>query len=197
MTVIPKGYDQLTPVARVASDKFRIVHVGTFHGGRDPKPLLRALLSIDSPLIEFVHVGEKSAELDAFIPRLRIRQLGILPRDEALQVTQQASLLYLRQGFANTIAVAAKTYKYLATGLPILWHGPEGDNAEMVRQYSSNSVFVMSDDEAELTAAVRSVLDVWPRVTPAVSDEFTDRFSRRALTRRLGEVLALAAGERK
>ena len=197
MTVIPNGYDQLTPVARVASDKFRIVHVGTFYSGRDPKPLLRALLRIDSPRIEFVHVGEKSAELDSFIPRLCIRQLGILPRDEALQVTQQASLLYLRQGFANTIAVAAKTYEYLATGLPILWHGPEGDNAEMVRQYSSNSVFVMSDDEAELTAAVRSVLDVWPRVTPAVSDEFRDRFSRRALTRRLGEVLALATAERK
>jgi glycosyltransferase involved in cell wall biosynthesis len=190
MTVIPNGYDRLTPVARVAADKFRIVHVGTFYGGRDPKPLLRALLRIDSPRIEFVHVGEKSDELNAFIPRLRVRQLGILPRDEALQVMQEASLLYLRQGFANTIAVAAKTYEYLATGLPILWHGPEGDNAEMVRRYGVNAVCVMSDDEAELEAGVRAVLDAWPQVTPAIADDFTQRYSRRALTRRLSEVLA-------
>lgn len=102
---------------------------------------------------------------------------------------QRASLLYLRQGLTNTIAVAAKTYEYLATGLPILCHGPEGDNAGLVRRYGANAVCVTSDDESELEAAVRSVLARWPRIQPAIADEFRERFSRRALTRRLSEVL--------
>lgn len=189
MTVIPNGYDELTPVVRVDPEAFRIVHVGTFYGGRDPKPLLRALLRLEDPRVEFIHIGERLDELDQFGSRLRLHQLGILPRDEALRMMQRASLLYLRQGLTNTIAVAAKTYEYLATGLPILCHGPEGDNAGLVRRYGANAVCVTSDDESELEAAVRSVLARWPRIQPAIADEFRERFSRRALTRRLSEVL--------
>ena len=55
-------------------------------------------------------------------------------REEALKLMQQASLLYLKQAVSDGIAVAAKTYEYLATGLPVLaetipdfelvtWHG--------------------------------------------------------------------------
>jgi hypothetical protein len=60
----------------------------------------------------------------------------------------------------------------------------------MVRRYGVNAVCVMSDDEAVLEVGVRAVLDAWPQVTPAIADDFTERYSRRALTRRLSEVLA-------
>ena len=194
---IPNGYDRLTPVAAMDPSRFRIVHVGTLYGGRDPRPLLRALCRLNDSRIEFVNVGEPYPGLESHVPGLTVRQLGILPREAALQQLQQASLLYLRQGSSNTIAVAAKTYEYLATGLPILCHCPPGDNVELVRAYGKNAVIVTSDDDGDLATAVRSILDRWPNLRPEISPEFKSRFSREVLTQELSEVLELGRRGRR
>jgi len=189
LSVIPNGYDELTPLSAVDSCKFRIVHIGTFHGTRDPKPLLRALARIQDSRIEFVHVGQPCDELDMFSTAVSIRQLGVLPREKALEVTRTASLLYLRQGMSNAIAIAAKTYEYLATGLPVLCHGPEGDNAAMIRRYGLQSFVVTSDEEGDLECAIRSVLRAWPNIMPAIHPDFIRKFNRRHFTRRLSQLL--------
>src|SRR5205085_9885662 len=99
----------------------------------------------------------------------------------------------LKQGFQGdttaNIAVAAKTYEYLATGLPILADCPEGDNAEMVRQYCAYPYVVTSQNREDLKAAVLNAYAAAATMVPRVTPEFEKRFNRRALTGRLAAVL--------
>jgi len=187
--VVPNGYDELAQAGRPDAGRFRIVHVGTFYGTRDPRPLLRALVEIGDSRLEFVHVGPHCEDLDAFSSVLSIRQFGVLPRERALAITQTASLLYLRQGTSNSIAIAAKTYEYLATGLPVLFHGPEGDNAAMIRRYCVRPEVVVSDAPIDLERAVRSVLGIWPDIAPTIHPDFVRNFDRRHLVGRLAALL--------
>ena len=83
------------------------------------------------------------------------------------------------------IAVAAKTYEYLATGLPILAEVPPGDNAEIVREYASTGYVVTSDIRADLRHAVERAYDARSQASVAIRPEFAKKFSRQELTRQL------------
>ena len=83
------------------------------------------------------------------------------------------------------IAVRAKTYEYLATGLPILAEVPPGDNAELVRKYASSGYVVTSNNRADLCRAIESAYAARSRVNVAINPEFERKFSRRELTSQL------------
>jgi glycosyltransferase involved in cell wall biosynthesis len=194
MSVLPNGYDRLIPAAGSLSSTFRIVHTGTFYGGRDPSPLIAALESVNDNSVEFLHVGEEYRPLETYAGPVRIVQTGIVSREEALAAMQSASALYLRQGFGNCIAVAAKTYEYLATGLPILCHAPEGDNSDVVRRYGHGSL-VISEDRVDVMASwIRAKVTSNPRQVPQIDNEFRTRFDRRTLTKELARVFEVVSG---
>ena len=192
---IPNGYDQLDCVAPEdkQSKKYTIMHVGTFYGERKPDLLLEALSEIDSPDIEFVQVGQTHPSFERFSSKVPIRVTGSVQREEALRLLKQASLLYLKQGYeqgiSHYIAVAAKTYEYLATGLPILADCPPGDNIDIVKQYGAHTHCVTNNSVEEIKKAVLLAKDTWSTLAPKVTTEFADTFSRDALTSKLAEVL--------
>jgi glycosyltransferase involved in cell wall biosynthesis len=190
---IPNGYDVLQPPEKISPRVgFRIMHVGNFYGSRGPELLLDALREIGDPSIEFVQLGLGTPSLENETA-VNVSILTSVPRAKALEMMTSASLLYLKQGFENDVthyvSVAAKTYEYLATGLPILADCPEGDNAQIVRQYCSAPYVVTSGQKADLKAAIVAArlahADMSPRVTP----EFTERFSRTRLTHQLAAIL--------
>jgi glycosyltransferase involved in cell wall biosynthesis len=191
---IPNGYDALALApARPAHDKrFRIVHVGQFYGVRQPDALLDALADLQLPDLEFLQVGASFAAAERFRDRLAIRITGVVPRGEALAHLQSASLLYLKQhdtAGAAHIAVAAKTYEYLATGLPILADCPPGENAALVDRYASWPYVVTSGEKQDLADAVlRAYRDRGARA-PRLHPEFVSRFSRDTLTAQLAAVV--------
>jgi glycosyltransferase involved in cell wall biosynthesis len=186
---IPNGYDRLniadppTPGA-----KFTIMHVGNFYGSRVPDALLAALDDIANPEIEFVQVGA----VEGIEGRRDVRVIDRVPHEEALALMRTASLLYLKQGFEGShidhIAVAAKTYEYLATGLPILADCPEGDNAEIVRRYCRNPYVVLSGRKADLKNAVLAAFAARQTTPRAISEEFEREFNRPRLTARLAHL---------
>jgi glycosyltransferase involved in cell wall biosynthesis len=195
---IPNGYDELNLSRGVNASPFCIVHVGTFYGTRSPRALLEALAALRNPEIEFVHVGPESPELAEFAGRVRIRALPWARRDAVLEIVRNASLLYLKQGrepgVARHLAVASKTYEYLATGLPILADCPPGDNAEIIARYASRAHVVTSGEVADLRAAVERAFAERSTVEPRVSDAFVRDFDRRRLTGALARVLDEVAG---
>ena len=190
IVAIPNGYDVLTPVDRkpTAGD-FQIMHVGTFYGSRNPDALLECLAEMRRDDIVFVQVGGSLPSYEQFKSRVRIKVLPRLPRERALELMREASLLYLKQGWepgvSEHIAVAAKTYEYLATGLPILAEVPPGDNAEIVRRYASTGYVVTSDVRADLRDAVERAYGERSRASVAIRAEFAHDFSRRELAGRL------------
>jgi glycosyltransferase involved in cell wall biosynthesis len=190
---IPNGYDALTPVARVQSGgDFVIMHVGSFYGSRQPDLLLECLAELNRKDIVFLQVGGGFESYERFKERLRIRVVPAVPRKEALEMMRQASLLYLKQGWepgvSEYIAIGAKTYEYLATGLPVLAEVPPGDNAELVRKYASLGYVVTSDDRSELRAAIERAYAERSRSGAVIPPEYVQRFSRRALTGQLAAV---------
>ena len=107
---------------------------------------------------------------------------------------REASLLYLKQGVSERIAVAAKTYEYLATGLPILAEVSPGDNAEIVHKYASAGYVVTSNRRADLRHAVERAYEARMRTSAAIHPQFVEKFSRRTLTRELATLFDRLTG---
>lgn len=193
MTCIPNGFDQLN-VAHVSRsrDVFTIMHVGDFYRARTPERLLEALCALDDPGIEFVHIGPPSDVLTRYADRLRIKHVERIPHDEALALMRTASLLYLVQGWEarvkEYVAVASKTYEYLATGIPVLADVPPGDNADIVRRYATKAWVVTSPTVDAVKAALQEARTEADGYEPLVSQDFIDTFSRERLTASLSAV---------
>ena len=186
IVTIPNGYDALTPVGQdVAGGDFQIVHLGSFYGSRNPDALLECLAELGRDDIVFVQVGGTFESYERFKEKVRIRIVPTLPREGALKLMQEASLLYLKQGWesgvTHYVAVAAKTYEYLATGLPILADVPPGDNADLVQRYSSAGYVVTSNTRSDLRHAVERAYGDRARTSVAIHPEFVKQFSRRNL----------------
>ncbi len=195
---IPNGYDKLNVPAQGddSSAPFTIMHVGMLYLHRDPEPLLQALVELGLPNVRFVQVGPGHRSLERYRDHLDIHVTGPVPPETATEWMRSASLLYLNQGRRpgnpESVAITAKTYEYLATGLPILADCPPGDNARVVERFACYPYIVSDPDPAALAAAVR---DAWERRgerIPAVQRSFVEGFSRSALTAQLaGELNAV------
>lgn len=187
---IPNGYDALTPVdGRTTGGDFQIMHVGSFYGSRTPDALLECLAEMGRDDIVFVQVGGSFDSYERFKQAVKIKIVPPLPREAALELMREASLLYLKQGWepgvSEYIAVGAKTYEYLATGLPILAEAPPGDNVELVQKYASAGYVVTSNKRADLRHAVERAYEARSRTSVAIHPKFAEKFSRRELTRQL------------
>jgi glycosyltransferase involved in cell wall biosynthesis len=196
VVAIPNGYDALTPVEQVATrGDFQIMHVGSFYGPRKPDELLECLAEMNRPDIVFVQVGGSFDSYEQFKERVRIKIVPPLSREGALKLMQEASLLYIKQDASESIAVAAKTYEYLATGLPVLVEAPPGDNADIVQNYASTGYVVTSGNRADLRKALEKAYEARSRTRAAILPEFAEKFSRRALTGELSAVFDRVTNE--
>jgi glycosyltransferase involved in cell wall biosynthesis len=194
MTCIPNGFDRLNvaPASRM-QDVFTIMHVGDFYRARTPERLLEALCALNDPSIEFLHVGPASDILTRYADRLRIRHVERIPHEDALALMKTASLLYLVQawepGVTEYVAIASKTYEYLATGIPILAEVPPGDNAEIIRRYATKAWVVTSPTVDAVKVALQNARAEAHGCEPFVNRSFIDTFSREHLTASLAAVL--------
>ena len=190
ISTIPNGYDVLTPVTREFTEgDFVIMHVGSFYGARNPDALLECLAQLNRDDILFVQIGGEFESYENFKGRVRIKIVPPVPREKALELMKEASLLYIKQGWepgvTNYIAVAAKTYEYLATGLPILAEVPPGDNADLVKKYASPGYVVTSNRLEDLRDAIEIAYREKASNVLAISPEFATKFSRQYLARQV------------
>lgn len=196
IVAIPNGFDRLTPCHRSSvSGPFRIVHVGDFYRSRSPHQLLDVLSELQLPDVEFVQLGDGLPDPSQY-QGVSIRRLDKVPHGEALHLMSNASLLYLKQaaepGVVNHVAIASKTYEYLATGLPVLAECPPGDNANLLQRYAARAYVITSGAREDLKAAVLRAYS--ERDRPAgITPEFATTFDRLGLTARLARVLDLVA----
>lgn len=199
-TWIPNGFDGLNePDVASAADNgpFTIVHAGSIYHERNPEPLLKALVELDLPGLRFVQVGPDHACFDAYRGRLDIHVTGQVPPAQAAEWMRSASLLYLALGRDPNhppVSVTAKTYEYLATGLPVLADCPPGDNARMVERYASYPYVITEPDQEAFKAAVRDAYEQRGHRQPAVDPEYARHFNRSALAGRLAAELEAACG---
>jgi glycosyltransferase involved in cell wall biosynthesis len=192
MLTIPNGYNSLNVADSTNPNTFTIMHVGEFYGERTPEMLLDVLAEIGNPSIEFVQVGAASDLLQRYGDRVAVRMISRVPHEEAQRLMRSASLLYLKQAFERNvhydIAIGAKTYEYLATGLPILAESPPGANVDLIREHAGRSFIVTTPDKEALKAAVLTAYEERGRVAPRVKENFATQFNRKRLTQQLADV---------
>jgi glycosyltransferase involved in cell wall biosynthesis len=194
MTCIPNGFDRLNVApASPRRDRFTVMHIGDFYRSRTPERLLEALCALNDHSVEFIHIGPASDILSRYVDRLQIRHIERIPHADALEMMKTASLLYLVQGWepdvTEYVAVASKTYEYLATGLPVLAEVPPGDNADIIRRYASRAWVVTSPTVDAVKAALQQARAEADSSEPQVSQDFVDAFNRQRLTGSLSAVL--------
>ena len=192
MQVIPNGFDGIEPVQktqRKPSKKFVIMHVGNFYLGRQPDLLLESLAELADNTIEFVQVGDPFPSYERFREKVQIKIIPTVPPARALELMRNADILYLKQPRfePHNIYVAAKTYEYIATGLPILAECSEGDNTEVLRQFASECFIVSGTEKSVLKQTLLRAREHIGKQTSVarVKPEFVERYHRRMLTKSL------------
>jgi hypothetical protein len=199
MCLIPNGFEEVASTAngRVSTRPLRVMHLGSFYGSRNAENLLRSLEELKHPETEFVQVGTCPESLLEHRGSVRIIVHDTVSTARAWELMQSASILYLRQHMedpeATHVAVATKTYEYLASGLPILAECPPGDNRALIETYGGCAAVVTPGDHDALTTALRTMVARLAEYAPRVHPEFAAGFSRRVQTAKLADVLTLAS----
>jgi len=164
--VVYNGYDpDDMPQARSipARDRRLIVHAGTLYHGRNPNVVLEAFARLhqrgitEASSARMMFVGEvdsraglNKAIADAGQKEGWLEFRGIVPRDEALRLLQEADGLLLVQPQTN-IQVPGKLFEYICIGRPILAIAPRSSPIEEILLKSGVAqVCIYPDDAPEV-----------------------------------------------
>jgi glycosyltransferase involved in cell wall biosynthesis len=153
--VVRNGIETLAPTrAAPAAGPRRILHVGTFSHGRDPRPFLEALaavvrrrgLSADAVRVDLVG---QCRHFDGEPLDAHVRALGLgdivrfedwVPHARARELIDEASVLLLLAQ-QQPDQVPNKLYEYLGARRPILaWVDEAGESARMLRRVGGHAV---------------------------------------------------------
>jgi glycosyltransferase involved in cell wall biosynthesis len=202
--VIPNGYDRAELRSASARPRtpgpgvFTIVYAGSVYGDRElaifldgverlleARPELRDRLRVEF----FGWLSESNRELAARrLPALDpvVRHLGMLSREDALArvATADAGLLLLAEGPDRDLFVGAKAYEYIGLDRQVLAIAPPGELRERLAELGWG---VGADPTPEGVArGIERLLDL---PAPAHGADPQGRYERRALARRLAELL--------
>lgn len=203
VVAIPNGcdFDDVAGLERRASERFRLVHAGSFFGRRDPRPFLDALartgLDVQARFLGDFRDGDR-AYAESLALGDRVELIPYAPRSAslALQRDAEALLLLIPEADGRGKGVlSGKVFEYLAVGRPILaLVPPDGAAAELIRETGAGIV-VAPDNVDGIAAALGELHARWredglPDVE--LPEAVRDRLSRRA---RVEETAAVLRGE--
>ena len=146
--LLTNGYDEsdFLELAPQRTSKFVIRHVGIVNEKCDPRPFMRALKEIainDSEfhgnvIVDFT--GEVDSGFRAFVESdPLLREITVftptVPHKKLIDLYNHSTLLLLiLEGYKDAEGyMPGKLFEYLATGLPILGVGPEGDAGQLLK----------------------------------------------------------------
>jgi hypothetical protein len=147
VVALTNGFDptpQIAPSPPFAGT-LRMLHAGEIYAGRDPLPLLDAMLelkkgglSVQLEVIGNVHLRGGDLPTEAVQRGLTadVQMRGQLPYQETLQEMARSDLLVLLDSPGRTIGVPAKLYEYLGAGRPILALAESDSDTEHVLRES-------------------------------------------------------------
>jgi len=168
-------------------DRGVIAYGGSLYIGRDLFPILEALKKIEKKFRIEVLGDYSSLNKFRYRKYSNIDWLGKLNRQEYYQyLAGKVGIGVILQSFkvSNKIVscIAAKTYEYLALQKPVIYIGPEGDNAKMIRDYSKN--FCVVTDPKDILKIVKYLTD-FKQISDNTKDSFIKDYSSERLCGKL------------
>jgi glycosyltransferase involved in cell wall biosynthesis len=195
--------DLPTAVGPQAGDRFRLASVGALYGDRDAGPVRTALArlaergALDPSRCEFRQVGNVWLYGTLEAGAVEIATTGYVSHTRAFEeMARAAALLLFVPRTSHTLP--GKLFEYLATGRPILCVTARDNPAWQIVEELGAGPCVEPDDAAGIEAAIERLYGDWSRgalpTNEAVRAAALERFSRRALTGKLAEVLESVSG---
>jgi glycosyltransferase involved in cell wall biosynthesis len=208
-TTITNGYDpDDLAAARAPSDaldpaKISFVHTGALSWvpGKTLEPVLTALqrLAVEDPAlpdrVELVLAGAQTESERALYARPDfsrfIRQLGFLPREQALGLQQQADVLVLVTSGLRASEATGKLYEYLGARRPILALATGTAAGEIVAGAGAGRSIPVRDPDA----AERAIRELLAGPLPAISASAAEPYAYPALAARYEQVVERAIAD--
>ncbi|MGH3495641.1 MAG: glycosyltransferase, partial [Sciscionella sp.] len=196
VSVIRNGHDGLPPARAVApSDVITLGYLGTYYPEtQDLGAIWRAVRQINdaggAQIGQIRFIGAANAKLADVLAAEDLQALahitGFLPHDQALRELSNAAVLLVAGPCDGSGVmkgqVAAKLSEYLATQRPVIYVGdPDGDAADLVREFPGTFVVATGDVDAARAALIAAA--------STHVDRDVGELSRHALTGRLASIL--------
>ena len=196
------------PTAEPDRELFRVVYAGSMRELHDLAPLARALAGAAhrnpelGKRVRLELIGQIPPSVKTHAQALlgeRFSAPGFVPHRAALQRSARAAVLIvlIPRAEPGAAALASKLFECLALQRPVLFMGPSGPGASLVRALDAGEV-VEAADEAGLTAAVLRLFEDWrcgrERVAPAHA---LQPYTRVATAEAVGAALDLAMDQRQ
>jgi putative colanic acid biosynthesis glycosyltransferase WcaI len=161
----PRTVDRLVIERYRLSGKFVVGYIGTIGLSHGLEYAIRAFrLLRDTPALLFiVGVGAAKEGLESLVEKEGIANVVFAPRQIREDVPAywsvcQASLIHLRNAEVFRTVIPSKIFESMAMGLPIIYSGPEGPGADLVRDRGVGIV-LPPEQPADLARAVESLMN--------------------------------------
>ena len=202
VVTISNGYDEEPPLDQKPDDShFTLLHLGSLAGTRNPENLWQVLSELVKTKSEFGShlkvrlIGKADMKVTDSIHKFDLQQYVTLeeyiPHEQTLSLLGKASLLLLCiNNSPNAKGILTnKFFEYLSARRPILALGPlDGDAATVLSETKAGRIFPYTDT-IELKEHVLALFELYSQQNLYVESENYSRFSRKNLTRELGELL--------
>jgi glycosyltransferase involved in cell wall biosynthesis len=202
ITVIPNGFDpdDFLNLAQTSKNTiFTLVYCGRFGvGGRDPNLVFRAVRKYADRgnEIRLKIIGDDSSLIKHVVKKCAVSELveltGTVSHASAIKAMSSADalLVYQEDTKAPVSAIAGKSFEYLRVGKAILAITPEGDNADLIREYSPNSEVVTDYTVDSICVSLERLYLKFSNpsvVTDSPSKQFIEQYSRRNQSKQLAK----------
>lgn len=150
--------DDLSPAAQKAAARPAVLYTGTLERDLGIAALLEAFERMPEYELWICGQGHMKAEVEAFASRCpNIRYFGFVPREEALRLQQDATLLINPRspsGVFTRYSFPSKTLEYMRSGKPVLCYKLEG----IPDDYDPYLRYIRGEGAEGICAAVREAL---------------------------------------
>ncbi|HWP82297.1 MAG TPA: glycosyltransferase family 4 protein [Bacteroidota bacterium] len=181
----PEDFDQPT-LRDLPHRKMRVVHCGTFYGGRNPSTLLRALYNLFSASttirgrIEVAFVGNTRREDQDLVAKLGLQNdvtfHGYLEHRESVKKLLQADVTWFI--LDNDYQTPGKLYEYFGARKPLLASVVDGYIKQLILESGAATCVPPNDVAAHEEALKKLFQDFENKKLGQIPQEFAERFNR-------------------
>lgn len=199
--VITNGYDVEKYEQKPLSEKFTISHIGSLLSERNPRILWEVLAELLQEEAGFAQdfqlrfAGVISDRIKRMISEVGLdnytEYLGYVSHQKALELQRTSQVLLLIEINAEKTKgiIAGKIFEYMVAERPIIGLGPEGaDIAKIIQETNTGTYFLYTEKE-KLKRQILGYYEAFKKQQLRVSPIGLQKYSRKALTKKLAEVL--------
>lgn len=194
--VITNGFDESDfSQSNETPETFIIRHVGIIDELRNPMPVVEAvneLVKTKGYKINIEFVGKVASDIKEEIrsnPDYKefVSFKPYIAHDKILKIYKQSAMLLLVPFRDMPGNIPGKLFEYIASERPVLYIGPEGDAARIIRA-SNLGMICEADDSSAIKDAIASAYQNFKEGDVAVKQDIS-KYSRKNITKNLVEIL--------